>query len=314
MKTEFKWMCTKIGVPIWLFVWKIDHPTKIAGVLNYIMNSSWFDGKEIPPDTMKAIKNLWPNNFSNVYKWIAWDIWKWFANSQVSETIIDAFNYKNTFLLKWLADKEPAIQEYFGSDIVFNSYWDYKNDAPDDWDSPFYDGIFNLWRGTFQSQLLDDVLRSWKFGRNSKTSNELWKKFNWWVQTFENIIDDAGKNSTQATEYGKFIRKKFKLYFGDEVWEDNFKFLLDAINDGDAVYFKRIIETSVLKKSYNASWTKSMPWVSWKDLKNRDLAPAWERIEEYIVNSTMDQYIDVLWKMFGKMPAGDKKLVFETNP
>lgn len=314
MKSKFKWMCRRIWVPIGLFVGKIDHPTKIAQLLNYIMRSSWFEWKEIEPSIMEKIKNLWPNNFSTQYKDISSYIWEWFSNSQVSETIIDAFNYKNTFLLKGLADEEQVVQQYFGSGIVFNPYKDYKNEAPEEGDSPFYDGIFNLWRGTFQSQLLDEVLRSWKFGRDSKTSNELRKQFSWWVQTFTNIIDDANQNSSEAVAYGTFIRKKFKLYFWERIGDENFTFLLDAIQSGDEWYFKRILETRLLWVSYNSRWTKSMSWVSWEKLKDPTLKEADRVVGEYIVNSSMDQYIWMLRKMFGKIPWGKQKVVFETNP
>lgn len=319
MKDRLRGICRKRGIPIWMMCKQIWHPETIMTIVNYIAKKSW--KSEMSSELQDMIRSLSPSSFASEvnddwkmkpkYNVISWQVAKRRESSQNWATVMDAFNYKNSSLLEWYAEKVPEIESYFGTWAVFNPVKDYREDAATDGNSPFYNWILNLAPGTFQSQML--ISWSWKtFDKKSRTSQELRKKFNGGLDTFENLIDWA-KPGDETEAYITFIRKKFKSYFWDKMQEENLWFMKKAIDTWNRSYFERLLDQKLLNDEFTQSWGSSGSRLTWEELEF-----GWVRhkkwISEEIYRKWVGTYSRLLWKAFAKLPWDKKSLMFSKEP
>lgn len=319
MKDRLRNICRKRGIPIGMLCKQIGHPTKILNIINYIAKQ-W--GKEgIGEPTKSQIESLNPNSFTkdDKFKKISKKVWEWRWRKQNGRTVMEAFNYENNYLIKGLAEWEPDIKSYFSTDAVFNPVKDYRQEPLGDGSSPFYNGILNLAPGTFRSQLLT-ANQSWSFGKDSRSSNELWSKFGGWIDTFKNLIDGSRSDPVATSAYIEFIWKKFKSYFGDDIGPPYFWFMKDAIDEWDEEYFERLVLQKLLKVRYTieGKWNASeMNWrdLKWENLGGKEIKVNATGIKEVIYQETIKKYKDLIWNAFQWIPSQvDRDAIYNLDP
>ncbi len=297
----FKGICRRNGIPIWMFVSDPNWSQKATDVIDYVAKKSWIkptlsemlwkalDKPGQPWDPSKLnVKNY--NNGKQVKKVKSVIESRWWSYGQA---VMDSFNYKEDYLLEWLADrssKADVVKEYFGPSIVFNWYRDYKEwrgwDMKD-WDNPVYDGIFNLSPGTFESYML------WYNGRgfNADKSYEMREKFWAWVWSFESIMKQA--NSDAQLPMLEFLFEKFTMYFGKVLW-DTWLYLLrrELLEWGDwSVDNIKKIAAATLYNDNSYSINEDTKEIEERNNPNYQIQ--WINCPA-IVKQTMDRYIALM--------------------
>lgn len=254
-KDRLKKIGRTAGIPLALMADDINAPYKVVTMLDHIAKQvpgmSTLSSKIGSNAEGISVQNLTKGSAHKKNMKAIQDRWKSGKNGKM---IIDAFNYKNWYLVNYeqtaKGETRAIIDEYFEKrvfDSLNDSRFGYSDKMSIAGDAPFYaEWILNISPATF-NKVMDSMDRNtWQF-------REQWAR-EMWIQ-FKNIMNAMNAQLSHSDPMAKkfmlkLILKKFDLYFGGKFDTKELKTIKEWLLKWENMY--TVADT--IKNKFGPTW------------------------------------------------------------